>query len=124
MINAIGPVTRTNSNSSGTFTSGLESRIAQYQMALSNRVHIDSANMREDKEKIQTISSKLSAAKARLESIVAEKSNSQPTKLKSEEITSSMDVPASGKKDKIGTKSASASKLADTTIGRHVDVFA
>lgn len=127
MINAIGPASLASTTGGGTLTTGLETQIARYQKELSNCVNCDSANTREGREKIQTILDKISAAKARLEGIAAEKSNNQPSMpnaLISADITTSKDAPALRVKDIIGIESVLASRLADTNVGRLLDVFA
>lgn len=127
MINAIGPASLANTTGGGTPTAGLEAQIARYQKELSNCVNCDSANTREGKETIQAISDKISAAKARLEEITAEKSSDQPNTpnaITSADITARKDALASSVNDKIGTKSVSSSEFTNTPVGGRLDVFA
>lgn len=122
MISTIGPSSLASTTAGGTSAAGIEAQIARYQKELSDCVNCDSANTREGKEKIQTISDKISSAKARLEEITARKSSNQPTApntATSPDISADKDGPASRVKD-----NNDAAGLPNSNAGTRLDVFA
>ena len=126
MITAIGSASPS-STPGGAPTAIIAAQIARYQKELSNCVNCDSANTREGRDTIQTISNKISVAKARLEELALNKSSTPPDipkAISSAYFSSSKDTIASSVNNKIGTESVSASDLASTTVGRNLDVFA
>jgi hypothetical protein len=77
MVAAIGSTALPSSSTSASPTAGLEAQIIRYQKQLSDCVNCDSANTAQGKETIQAISSKISAARAKIEEINVSKSVNQ-----------------------------------------------
>jgi hypothetical protein len=123
MVSAIGSSTFPSPASNSGSTSGLEAQIARYQQELSNCVNCSTANTLEGKEKIQSLSNKISALRIRIQEISAEKANAQPA-------TPSINTPANINANKDGLASrtqadtvpATGSRTA--TVGNRLDVFA
>ena len=131
MVSAIGssPVTSIASSAAAS-TAAIEAQIARDKKELSNCVNCESAGTKQGQADIQTLSSKINIAEARLKEISTAKPANQPTGLSSTSdaavsgaATNSNSV-ASIAENKASSESAANLDLSDTSTGRFVDVFA
>jgi hypothetical protein len=108
-------------------TAALEAQIDRYQDELSNCVNCSSAKTLEGKEKIQSISNKISALKARIQEIENAKSNTQPAKLDVKTpagTTANKDAASSAAQYGYSSATVPATGSKTATVGNRLDVFA
>jgi hypothetical protein len=112
MISAIGSSPLFSTVAAGTQTAVLKSQLAQYEIKLSDCVHCASASTREGKEKIQSLSEKISVVKARIEKIEVAKPTGQSAMF-NETTTAVVAV----------NHDALEPRPVNTTVGTLLDVF-
>jgi hypothetical protein len=127
MLSAIGSSTSFPSPAdAGISTAGLEAQVDRYQDELSSCVNCSSAKTLEGKEKIQSISNKISALKARLQAIANAKVNTPPAPLNAnapDAVIANKAGPVASLYGSANTAvPATGSKTA--TVGNFLDVFA
>jgi hypothetical protein len=128
MVNAIGSSTLSGSANFGNSTAGLEAQLDRYQKELSSCVNCSStSNTPEGREKIQSISNKISTLHARIAEITTEKSNTQQAALnakKPADLAVNMDVPTSTTQYSSTDTTVAATGSKTATVGNRLDVFA
>lgn len=111
MLNAIGSSSYSDTPSAGASSAALEAQLAQCERQLADNVNCSSAKTAEGKNKIQTLTNRIGAIKARLEKTVTAKSDSPSASLE-------VKTPANRYGD------TAAPKPANGGVGSLVDVFA